>query len=263
MFTLGEDAINATPPDPAMVSPFQLFVPNTKLLSAAELGMVSAFAHTYRHSSEDGPRVTVADADPDATTLRWRTVSEELGKAYHLSYDATETADAMAMNTDNPYLGVLDPTRFVLGANGDLETVEGLPDTMAVPLALRVYDAFEALEDAETGLTRNDALVEGRINLNTAPKRVLATLPLTLPVDYQNGTVPLTGLTSANGYARLNAMMQYRERLGAGGVWNRGCCFRDSGVEPVATPNWTGMARRSHDRHIRACERSTTRAGTG
>jgi len=221
VFTLGDNTVNGSGPDPAMVEPFQLFVPDGKLLSAAELGMVSAFAHTYRHGSEEGPRVTAADADPDATTLRWRTASEELGKAYHLSYDV------MMSNTDNPYLGVLDPTRFVLGQNGDLATVAGLPDTMAVPLALRVYDAFEALEDQDTALSESNALVEGRINLNTAPKRVLAALPLVLPVDYQNGTAPLMGLSSPNGYARLNAMVQYRERLGdafnsgdAGLLWN-------------------------------------------
>jgi len=211
--TLGTDNANG---GLALTEGFQLFVPNSKLLSAAELGMISVFAHTYRHESLMGPEVMPVDADPASS--RWRTVSEELGKAYHLSYDGAST------NLDHPYLGVLDPTRYVLGMSGDLETVAGLPDQMATPLALRVYDAFEAMEDSDTGLTRDDALVEGRINLNTAPKRVLATLPLTLPVRYSTGNVPselsMSFSDRDNSYARLNALLQYRERLGISASFN-------------------------------------------
>ncbi len=198
--------------------PFSLFVPDSPLIALSELGQLSAFAHTYIHASSAAPIVEISDVElPAAGSPRWATVSEQLGKPYHLSYDAASAA------VDNPYLGVLDPTRFILGAAGDLNTsgmagtsdtnLANLPDALAVPLATRVYDAFEVLADA---LTDTRPLVEGRININTAPKRVLAALPLVLPVDYQAGMIPtaLSGLMKSTAYARLNAMLQYRERLG-------------------------------------------------
>lgn len=202
----------------ALTYPYSLFVPDGPLIATSELGQICTFAHTYIHNSATPPTVTAADVlvDPaGASRSNWTTVSEQLGKDYHLAYDAT-TSDPVAI--DNPYLGVLDPTRYILGSSGDLGVmIPDLPDTMAVPLALRVYDAFEVLGDQAT---RNSALVEGRININTAPKRVLATLPLVLPVDYTTGAIPsrLNELNSSNAYARLNGMMQYRERLGA--LWS-------------------------------------------
>jgi len=200
---------------------FQLFVPNAPLVALSELGQISAFAHTYRHSSADAPTVGAQDANPAS---RWTTVSEQLGESYHLNYDGNASAVPTTAAAANPYLGVLDPTRFILGADGDLnvssaspDPIADLPDALAVPLALRVFDAFEVLAD---NLANNNALVEGRININTAPKRVLATLPLVLPVDYTTNAIAtnLTNLTTVNAYARLNAILQYRDQLGTN--WN-------------------------------------------
>jgi len=210
----------------ALGQPFSLFVPDGPLIALSELGQLSAFAHTYTHASSAAPIVEISDAElPAAGAPRWSTVSEQLAKPYHLSYDATSGA------SDNPYLGVLDPTRFILGGAGDLNdgstdgNLANLPDALAVPLATRVYDAFEVLGDT---LADTRPLVEGRININTAPKRVLAALPLILPVDYQAGMIPadLAGLTKSTAYARLNAILQYRERLGE--LWDQNAALGDT-----------------------------------
>jgi|GEM_PF-2087907 len=203
---------------------FQLFVPDGPLVAAAELGMISAFAHTYRHNSTGASTVTPADADPAASL--WTTVSEQLGKDYHLNYDGSGSASGRPADATaaNPFLGVLDPTRFILGSNADLNNgapdnaLGNLPDSLAIPLALRVFEAFEVLGE---NLNVAEPLIPGRININTAPKRVLAALPLVLPVDYQTGAVPSpflsNDLTVDNAYARLNAILRYRERLGTSG----------------------------------------------
>lgn len=198
--------------------PFSLFVPDGRFVSLAEMGMVSTFAHTYRHASEAAPTVTVDDVN--TTLSAWSTVSEQLGKDYHLNYNGTLTGAPPTGTEANPFLGVLDPTRYILGANGDLEPVASLPDSFSIPLALRVYDAFEAL--GEDFVTPSEPLIPGRINLNTAPKRVLATLPYVLPVDYRNGMIPtdLSAFDIDTAYARLNAIVQYRDRLGP--AWSSG-----------------------------------------
>ncbi len=232
-FTLGDDNVNGAGPV-TLQRPFQLFVPDGPLVALSELGMISAFAHTYIHSNTGAPEVSaINDANP--ATSAWSTVGEQLAKDYHLNYNAANTGVPSSTDEANPYLGVLDPTRYILGAQGDLRTgantnLPSLPDSLTVPLALRVFDAFEVLGDSlrPTGRT----LVPGRVNINTAPKRVLATLPLVLPVDYraassvslptelnQNmGLMDSGPQTLETAYARLNGMIRYKERLRRAGT---------------------------------------------
>ncbi len=187
---------------------FQLFVPNRPpvrstsaspsdhereewdrvgtLAANSELHMLSTFTHMYFHSAADaGPEPQVARAaeptampaifgmyDPTAGGY-WRTVSEQLGDVAELTYDGSPT------NSPNPYLGTLDPSRYTLNRLGNspstgMGAVRNLPDALAVPLAIRVFDAFEALD-------LPGDLAQGRMNINTAPVKALRMLPFVSP----------------------------------------------------------------------------------
>lgn len=136
---------------------FQFFVPDGGLVVPSDMLRITTFAHTCKDCG---------DVNTAGDLRHWRTVSEKLGATLNYFHgDTTMTA------VPNPYLGVLDPTRYVPG--GDL--VDVAPDTMKIPLALRVPDCFEA--GAVVG-----PLVQGRVNINTAPAEVLAALPLVAPV---------------------------------------------------------------------------------
>ncbi|MHC4975862.1 MAG: hypothetical protein ACYTF7_04560 [Planctomycetota bacterium] len=163
-------------------SEFQLFMPDGQLLTRSELLRLSPYAHLYFN---DPPPSTVQSSD------RWWTISEQLASPHALFYNNFAAPAQMS-----PYAGMLDPTRFVLGTTttgADLR-LDSLPlasavlDTqrtplsdpteyfrgplnhLAVPLALRVVDAFEVLGS-------NGDLAQGKININTAPEPVLRVLP--------------------------------------------------------------------------------------
>lgn len=173
---------------PGMPS-IQLFAPNRVLDTVGDLAMVSAFTHMYVHNADDAPTAgwTVADAaDVPPTTTgiseagRWVTIGEQLGGDMHFTYDAqpVNLIDTLNASNSNPYLGVLDPTRFTLSAfGGDLSPVTDLPDSMSIPLAARVFDCFDAVATSRRGAT----LAQGRINVNTAPLRALRMIPFMTP----------------------------------------------------------------------------------
>lgn len=148
---------------------FSLFVPNAGLIAVSDMLRLTQFAHECHDCG------TTANAN-DLT--HWRTVSEKLGLT--LKNDNGENSLG---NLVNRHLGILDPTRYVLGA--DLTAITNLPDTMAIPLALRVPDCFQALP-----LTGE--LAQGTINLNTAPEEVLKQLPMVAP-RYAIPTVQYAG----------------------------------------------------------------------
>jgi hypothetical protein len=137
--------------------PFQLFVPNRPLRYLSELHMLSTYAHVCLNNNLD-----ILD--------NWTTVGRQLAES--LSYDFGTPG-----GRNNPYVGVLDPSRFFAAGGLFNDNPLGIirDQSMAVPLATRVFDAFEALE-APRG-----SLANGRININTAPERVLQTLPLVAP----------------------------------------------------------------------------------
>ncbi|MCB9847681.1 MAG: hypothetical protein H6814_04635 [Phycisphaeraceae bacterium] len=152
----------------------QLFVPDGPLRSVAELHMLSVFTNMYVHESN---AVYASDTTSMFGALRyaydnartgpgsWRTVSEQLGEDAHWLYNGT-------VGVVNPYLGVLDPSRFVLG--GDLApspaSGDPWPDGLRIPLADRVFDCF-------TVTPNPSGLAQGKINLNTAPIEVLKSMP--------------------------------------------------------------------------------------
>lgn len=175
---------------PAYMPSVQLFVPNGPLVSPSELAMISAFTHNFVHTTNAPLSIVETMLAANATLTgegAWQTIGEQLGLGAHLSYDSAAMPSATPPPTNrNPYLGVLDPTRFTLsslpppGGPDGLGVLGGpsgqarLPDSLAIPLAARVFDCFEAL-DIPTGLA------QGRVNVNTAPVRALRMLPWMSP----------------------------------------------------------------------------------
>lgn len=177
--------------------PFQLFVPNGQVAFLSELGLLSVFCHMYVHADGDaGP--PKLDTAADATALfgqgRWVTISEQLGLNANDFYNG-------ASGPRNPYLGVLDPTRFIL--TGDLDSAGAIPSEMRIPLALRVFDCFDAL-------AIDDSLVQGRLNINTTPDEINRVLAYVDPTPDVSMLIP--GFASAPSQRAL-LMLDYRDRV--------------------------------------------------
>ena len=206
-----------------MLPSFQLFVPNGPLRSVAELHMLSVFTHKYINnasiyeaSDPTLPGYSLIQAhmppgqmNPSANfgmSNRWITVSEQLGQDIHYNYNAS--AGLMG----NPYLGVLDPTRYILGDDLADMTPSGMewPDSLRIPLANRVFDCFSVLPTARH-------LAQGKINLNTAPIEVLESMPFFAPEFDVDGSMPgTTALASSDAAilaanSRANLVRQYRD----------------------------------------------------
>ena len=104
----------------------------------------------------------------------------------------------------NPFVGKLDFTRDIAQVNG-----KALPYS-AVPPAARVATVFETIK-----LPGGSSMAQGRINLNTAPERVLRTLPFLYPRnDLSVGDiVTLAGNDPDNRTARAIAAYRDREQV--------------------------------------------------
>lgn len=159
---------------------FNLFVPNSGIRFASDMLRIGIYAHTCRNAA-----ASIENLD------HWRTAGEKLGASIRYFY-----GDTLSPNIPNSYLGVLDPSRYVPG--GDLNGYADMPDTMKIPLALRVPDCFEAAPIRET-----TNLVHGRININTAPRQVLEVLPLISPAYDIPGISGMTGIPASIGRADL------------------------------------------------------------
>lgn len=209
---------------PIALPSFQLFVPNTELRYTSELLQLTAFTHMYVHDGLDGTGARLGASIADASRYgpgTWRTVSEQLGSDAEIYRDATTVSGAGTIV--NPYLGVLDPTRFVLssqnapgqtqlGVLGPVLNVgpnKGLPEALAIPLALRVVDCFEALWTPDW--RGGNRLVQGRININTATQKGLRMLPLVDPAS-AIGSLQPQGANLADDW-RVPLIMAYRDRL--------------------------------------------------
>jgi len=210
--TLGEPKGTFTD-DPA--PSFQLFVPDGPLLSPSELLQLCAYAHTFRglggttFGVDDG-----VEAGVSATLPSWTTISEQLGADQALAYDA---GAALGTGNHNPFFGALDFSRGVIASNDPdiaLDWSGGVnpnqvPQELRIPLALRVLDAFETLGSI-------GPLAQGRININTAPDRVLRVLPLVDPREGPNYDAAYPDLggwstTEAAALGRINSILDYRE----------------------------------------------------
>ncbi len=169
-----------------ILPPWQLFIPNRPLQFVSEVGMAPVYATLCRNHQVNNLE-------------EWRTVGQQLALSLAYSFDG-EVEDDGTSAPRNPYLGVLDPSRFLPDG---LAFADGNPDeTLAVPLATRVFDCFEALD-----LWGDQTLVPGRINVNTAPERVLESLPLLAPA----GSIPGTNLNATR--ERMRLVYRYREGL--------------------------------------------------
>ena len=185
---------------------FQLFVPNGPLRSVAELHMLSVFTNMYINNGSSYDNLTALSQAHDPTQHTgaggWTTVSEQLGHDENFFYDATATTGA------NPYLGVLDPTRYVMGGDLDDPTGGTLPDQLRVPLATRVFDCFTTLHGPER-------LTQGKINLNTAPIEVLESLPFMAPLSSVkpsiSGNTGKLSLIAPTELSRANLIRDYRD----------------------------------------------------
>ena len=221
MPTLGE---NVKGPFPVTLPSFQLFVPNTELRYTSELLQLSAFTHMYVHDALDGTGATLGANIALSSRFgpgTWRTVSEQLGSDAELYRDTTVGGTGTIVN---PYLGVLDPTRFVLsspnapgatqlGVLGPVQNIapnKGLPEALAIPLALRVVDCFEALWTPDW--RGGNRLVQGRVNINTATQKTLRMLPLVDPAAPIGPLSPQAQNAAADW--RVPLIMAYRDRLG-------------------------------------------------
>ncbi|GEM_PF-4502138 len=111
----------------------------------------------------------------------------------------------------NRFVGRLDFTRFI-PRSGSSAMI-----TQAVPLATRVIDAFDTVS-----VDPNVPLAQGRININTAPRRVLETLPFLNP-RYQAGPIP-----------QRDANLRIAESLRA---------YRDRGSFDMTSVDWSSGTR--------------------
>jgi hypothetical protein len=184
---------------------FQLFVPNSPLIASSDMLRLSTYAHTCRDCGN-------AALARDLT--RWRTVSEKLGQSLNYYYGDTVT------RVPNSYVGVLDPTRYV--PDSDLASYQNVPSTLKLPLALRVPDCFEACPVTTS-------LVQGRINLNTAPLDVIGALPLVSPQGNIDDPVTLSTALGPN-TLRRDAIEAYRQA-------DRTIALTDALFNPMGLPD--------------------------
>jgi hypothetical protein len=205
-----DDVANEGRIDPAKVSAFQLYVPlsgtgptGARLNALSELHMLSSYAHTCRTRDTQTPR----DWEIELADLQnWQTVGEKMGLSLLRDFDMIEAWDPAPAGSVyptgplNPYVGVLDPSRFIPGSPEMIGLSGDLPDTMRIPLALRVFDCFWPA-------SLNSTLAQGRININTAPEQVLECLPMVSP-QYAVGA---GGEPLPVGRDRLDTILQYRD----------------------------------------------------
>lgn len=171
--------------------PFQLYCRdgNNAFPTVAAVAQLSTLAHFC------------VDHELDDLT-KWKTVSQQLAESFDYGGSVL-----------NPYMGTLDISRFVLNDTGTLMgAVANLPDAMAVPPALRVFDCFDTI-------TPESDLVQGRINVNTAPIEVLAHLPFLWPTNLisdgmamlpANGVFDEASMGSAS--PRASMLSRYRDK---------------------------------------------------
>jgi len=206
--------VNTGAIDPAKFQGFQLYVPDSttpgapppRLNALSELLMLSCYANTCRTRTPLSPRSWDLEL---ADLSNWQTVGEKMGLSIRRDFDAVANwydsnfSGAFPFNAAdaNPFIGTLDPTRFILNdPMGEMAAINGLPDTMAIPLALRALDCFWPMSTPSF-------LAQGKININTAPREALAALPQVSP-EFPVAAGPTTLGVTTN---RLDDMALYRD----------------------------------------------------
>ncbi len=207
--------------------PFQIFCPDEPLKTKADLLMVSAFATTYYNDVNAATNLSIPDKEwvrdawdtsrvTDFTGATpagaWLTLSEQLAQTHNFLYWSNQ-------DLANPYFGMLDPTRWNLS---DTDPVlnwpqQRAPEVYGIPAAVRAIDCFEVIDPIST-------LVEGRININSAPDEVLRHIPFLSPK--QQITTAAGGTLDIGAFydERLLAVQRHRDRLDINNVqstpWN-------------------------------------------
>lgn len=223
------------PPD---FAPFQLHVGNLQgnsdetdktFRSSVDLLLLSSVAHLYLEQVSGGDP-TFMDKDLYVTasellgdeSLRGRLMTQGISPVLlDIIRPAGPSVGGALFPPDFRYLGnPANLNRFV----GRLDFTRFIPRdatsamvTGALPLATRVVDAFDTIT-----VDSNVPLAQGRININTAPRRVLEALPFLNP-RYAAGPIP----------AR-NANSRMAESLRA---------YRDRGSFDMQTINWSSGTR--------------------
>lgn len=224
---------------------FQLFVPDRPLEYLSELLLVTPFCNMYVHRDLSGtpvpaaPDVTVAWDITPGNKQPWITFSEQLGKQYELNYTNQPNQAA-----DNPYFAQIDPIRYTLGSASMLGLGTDVPDALTIPLGLRIVEPFDALTPATDA-----TLIQGRINVNTAPAEVIACLPLVAPQfnvpaagsgvggmnSVTNAIDPVNG--APNVVSRLQTLLTYRDRVSPNNDPNGSLTL----VQPAGLTNLAGL----------------------
>lgn len=236
---------------------FQLFVPDAPLKTKADLLMVSAFAHMYYNTQTAPPPLTpfdkrwVLDAwdtdrvrnftesgDPSPRGA-WFTLSEQLARPSSLLY-------MQAANFANPYVGVLDPTRDMLGDTTLQWPDNRAPEVYGVPPALRLLDCFEVIDPISD-------LVEGRININSAGHRVLRHIPFMAPSQPIISSAGST-LNADPGYpgTRVLAVERHRDRIDFSGAQTSP--WQDTNLQQFRNTNQVGPGANQARGFITAAE---------
>ncbi|MFG0330838.1 MAG: hypothetical protein ACF8PN_13190 [Phycisphaerales bacterium] len=184
-----------------------------EFMSPVDLLLVTSATHVNVPDNVTDPLAAVTDLQPD----RWITVSEMLGDtnlanrepfisnpqlvealrpAGQTTWPVLPDHVELVNGDENPFVGKLDYTRFIPRDAGGKTYQDD-----AIPLAARVPEAFETIS-----VSSDAPLVQGRININTAPVSVLERLP------YLDPRFAVAGFTP--GMSELPELIEaYRDRL--------------------------------------------------
>jgi len=195
------------------IPPFQLFVPNQSLHTTADLHLISTLAHMHLNDAPganplENAHFTIGAEAVD--TGSWLTVSEQL--AANENRFADHGPAPGSQDDPNTYIAKLNPFRYA-PVTGNTTATTPLTDPaadMAIPPAIKLFDAFEALD-------HDGPLAPGRINLNTATRRVIDVLPLVHPLEtvIESSTTPdaqIPAYPSAAQGIRNNLLLAWRDR---------------------------------------------------
>lgn len=183
------------------IASFQLLIPNGPLNDTSEILRILPYA------------TLCIDCDPAEVTTdmndlrRWITAGEQMAMLYRAD---PSTNVAPTVKAPNQYIASLDPTRYVIGQmlGGVPGNLNSVPASMKIPLALRAPDCFEAMPIV-------DPLVQGRVNINTAPHQVLHALPLMAPsqlISVGGGSLQGAPTTTTTTIApRVDILTRYRD----------------------------------------------------
>ncbi len=202
-------------------APFQMHVWNNEdIQSPFDLLMVNSVGHVYvpfvptsweteiDNVANGGRFITMSEMLGDEALRTSLELTERLGPDYFVHADqlrvlgdTTNTSGPQSPDTrlipstsiPNHFVGKTDYTRYIPGSRQS-----------QIPMGLRIVDTF----DVNDYLTAN-GLVQGRININTAPRRVLEALPFLEP-RYTAG--PIRGRENSPGLAIADAIIAYRDR---------------------------------------------------